>query len=424
MMHKLPALLLPRFPVHQETLKAFATPKDFHVAHPVGHLLDGTDVTEQKPVPIFASELLEKLTTEILMPVLTFKKHQSLLAQVTPLAMPFVKDMLPELDSMYAMERASAMAAARASSDMGAVMDATEVAEELAVTRDEADALQAQWEQSKEEVRSKCAEAHVAANVVFCKWSSNILDFISALPMMQDNAACLWWFAGGTDCTKDPARRLSSWRMKAVVDEGHATMFVDVMSKVIRDSVTAIIVAGRNAGFFRDMKKMVQALKPKVGIREFVMEPDEATVCKLLRLESNAVGSVDLSDPYLQVIKSPKMWKLRKAADRKFVPGNTAFKAMSGIPILSKENMTLVPFMEREAMFKTIVPNDKWNTAKKDKGADAEGDDNNDGDEDDDDVEGSAPTIADESTKVPLFYMELHPRVCLEFFCIWLCKRG
>ena len=417
MMHKLPAALIPRFPDHHEMLKMFVNLKAFHLAVPVGFTLEGNPIDVEATMPIFASELLDRLTSEILVPVLTFKKHQSLFAQTTPLAMPFVKDILPELDAMYAMEKAQAAAIVRAASLPLTADTPMMVESDALITKDEAEALQSQWDQKKQEIRNSSADAHVAANVVFVKWSSNVLNFVTAQPLLQDGAACLWWFSGGTDCTKDAAKRVSPWRMKAVVDEDHVNTFVDVLSKTIKDADTAVILSGRNVSFYRDIKKLVMALKPRVGIHEFVLEPDEATVCKLLRLESNAVGSVDLSENYMQVIKHPRMWKMRKATERRFVPGNTAFKAMAGVPILSRETMTLVPYMEREAIFKTIVPNDKWNGAstKKDpKVAGGSGDGEDEGEEDDvveDDTAGSAPAVIDESTKVPLFYMELHPRV-------------
>ena len=410
-MHKLPAALLPRYPAHQEMLKLFVSAMTYHNYFPAGLTLEGEVVTVAAAPPIFASEFLEKITTEILIPTLNYKKFQTFLGQTSPLTVPFVKDILVELDSMYAHERAREMAINRVrQTDESVDLEPTPSQEEaIPVSQDEAKALQDEYGKIKDEVRGQCAEEHVAANVVFVKWSSDVLEFIASQPMLQDGASCLWFFNGGTDCTKDPARRLSAWKMKGVIDEDHCAKFVDVVSKMIRDGDTAIVTSGRNAHFFRDIKKLFLSMKPKMGVHEGVMEPEEAAVCKLLRLEANAVGSVDLTDPYLQIIKHPKMWKSRKPVERRFVPGNTAFKAMAGIPVLGRDAMTTVPFMDREAIFKSITPSDKWNGKKKG------GEDDEGCDDDDDDAADALPApgpgVVDESSLVPLFLMELHPRV-------------
>ena len=74
----------------------------------------------------------------------------------------------------------------------------------------------------------------------------------------------------------------------------------------------------------------------KVGIKDLAMEPDEAQIANLFRLEGNSMGTLDMRDPYLQIMKSQKILFAKKAVARRFVPGNTAFKVMSHVPILSQ----------------------------------------------------------------------------------------
>ena len=57
-----------------------------------------------------------------------------------------------------------------------------------------------------------------------------------------------------------------------------------------------------------------------------------------------------------------------------FDPGNTAFKTMSGLPILQKHAMLKVPGKEREAAFGGVVGSEKWTPGikKKNQGGDSE----------------------------------------------------
>ena len=66
----------------------------FHASHPVGMYDDGREVrsVDIKQHPNFARESLEKACTDILIPVLTFKKQSSLHGYSNAAQIPFVKD--------------------------------------------------------------------------------------------------------------------------------------------------------------------------------------------------------------------------------------------------------------------------------------------------------------------------------------------
>ena len=66
----------------------------FHVTFPAGMHCDGraVEASETKVHPNFARESLEKACTEILLPVLTFKKQPALFGHSNAGQIPFVKD--------------------------------------------------------------------------------------------------------------------------------------------------------------------------------------------------------------------------------------------------------------------------------------------------------------------------------------------
>ena len=91
-------------------------------------------------------------------------------------------------------------------------------------------------------------------------------------------------------------------------------------------------------------------LKPRVGFRELEMEPSEAEYMSCCRVESNASGSLDICDQYVQVVHTSKVWASRKSVARRFVPGNTASKRMAGLPMLQVAQMATATVSEREAL--------------------------------------------------------------------------
>jgi hypothetical protein len=99
-----------------------------------------------------------------------------------------------------------------------------------------------------------------------------------------------------------------------------------------------------------------------------------------------------------------------RGVPRRFVPGNTAFRSMRGLPILKLEDMITVGVDERERVFRTIIPSEKFNPrlggASKGNVED-EDEEMDEPDEPDPDAGGMG---LNKSGKVPLFYMELHPK--------------
>ena len=82
----------------------FKSLRNFHAAFPCGLHDTGLPVksAEQAEYPIFAQESLDKLVQDILIPLFTGKRMQSLMSQNQgqQLQLPFVKDVLPELERM------------------------------------------------------------------------------------------------------------------------------------------------------------------------------------------------------------------------------------------------------------------------------------------------------------------------------------
>eukprot|EP00959_Pyramimonas_sp_CCMP1952_P122036 2551042-Pyramimonas_sp.AAC.1 len=112
-------------------------------------------------------------------------------------------------------------------------------------------------------------------------------------------------------------------------------------------------------------------------------------------------------------MKTKRAMDTKRGLPRRFVPGNTAFRTMAGIPVVSKDSMVKVSYSDREAVFKHVCGSEKWTPgAKAAKGQDLS---------DDDDDEAPEDTAVDPleainggtATLVVLFWMELHLRVRL-----------
>ena len=97
----------------------------------------------------------------------------------------------------------------------------------------------------------------------------------------------------------------------------------------------------------------------------------------------------------------------KKGVPRRFVPGNTAFRTMAGIPLLPKEQFAKVPQSDREAVFKHVRGSDKWAPGNKKNAAD----DNQSETDDDEAADDQSMEPLDTSAQTALFLMELHPRV-------------
>lgn len=131
---------------------------------------------------------------------------------------------------------------------------------------------------------------------------------------------------------------------------------------------------------------------------------------KHVRIDRNKAGTVDPADPFVQVSKKVSA-ATKRGAPRRFVPGNTAFRAMRGLPILKVEEMIMVGVDERERVFRNIVPADKFNPRLREntKGNAGVDDEEDEEDPDEDDPDAGSMGV-DKTGKVVLFYMELHPK--------------
>ena len=69
-----------------------------------GRTIADVPVAGKPTYPIFASEAIDKMAQDILLPLLVGKKHASLTNQSQPLAISWVRELLPELDRLYSVE--------------------------------------------------------------------------------------------------------------------------------------------------------------------------------------------------------------------------------------------------------------------------------------------------------------------------------
>ena len=83
-------------------------------------------------------------------------------------------------------------------------------------------------------------------------------------PLTKDGAAKLFSWQAGLDATTGPTGRASIYRMKAAADETRMDSAIDIMSKLIRDLDSTLFFSGRNTLIAKDLKKKIQALKPRV----------------------------------------------------------------------------------------------------------------------------------------------------------------
>ena len=346
------------------------------------------------------------------------KKFGSLVGHTTPLGVPFIKDILPELDQLYRQDVAESKAKDGLDS-RECSGDTSVIVEDAPISEEEAGSLKKVYEVKMTEVYKQMAEEHINKNLIFLTWSQDLLKSLEEQPMIKSGAARLWWFNGGTDSTKDPYNKASPYRMKSLPDEDHSTRMIDLTSKFLTEADTGIIVSGRNHLFMRDCRKAVNALRPRVSCKSLEIQPDEAQVLPHLRVDANNTGTIDLADPYLQFVKHSKVWKSRKGVARRFVPGNTALRVMAGVPILTKENMTTVSFTVREAVFKHVAGSDKWAPGNKHRlvkdTAEQEEEEKDEKEEEEEEeeeqVDQGPGDIIDTLQQVVLFFMEHHPRV-------------
>ena len=265
LLSKIPAALIPRFPLYQALLEPFRSLLHFHIEFPMCLDLNGKELTDKdiRPLPIFATESLDLLMNDVITPLYHNKKFGSLLGGGTPLSICFVKEALPNIEQMYNME---ASAAAMKGQRGDPVFENMKVdISELPVLPGELSSLQKEFMDRKKAILYDSAEKYLNMNIMMCKWSDDVMAMVKAQPMVKDGAAKLLFFSAGLDATKDPPLRCKNvYRMRGRADETHLNTFVEGVCVLMSDADTAVCLSGRNQLFHRDAKKCFQALKPKV----------------------------------------------------------------------------------------------------------------------------------------------------------------
>ena len=406
--NRIPEALVPRFPKYKDLLSDFSCFRNFHQKYPFGRDFNGTEIEDTAELPVFAAESLEKLTSEILIPVFMGKKHSSLLGGGAALGVGFVKAILPDLELLYNQECASdSMRVNAHSATATQVQGDSDMA--TPVTQEEAKELESLYQKKKQIELNNMATEFLNKNGFMLLWGQKVVDDLSAHALLKDGAAKLFMWNAGLDATKDPPGKMSCYRMKASADEERMTQAVDISARLLGEPDAAIFISGKNGLIAKDLKKTLQQCKPKLGVHELFMEPDEGAYLQAVHGENRAsVGSIDPKDVYFHVIKNPSKWKDRKPTVRRFVPGNTAFKSMSGLPILQKHAMLKAPAKERKAIFRGVMGSDKWTPGLKKaaKGCDSESEEVVPMEDESDDA-----ANGDVDGNVILFFMELHPKV-------------
>lgn len=412
MYSRIPAALVPRFARYSGMLGNFLGPREFHVAFPVGLDFDGNPVPPHKKVeyPVFGHESLERLVGELLVPVLAGKRHSSLMNATQPLALTFVKTLLPELEQLYISETTTRSDAPAAASEASMLED-TDATEEAPVTDKEAQALQEQYETAKEALLDVLATEQMSRYIVFLHHDdASLMDKLMGQPMLNDGSVKLWSWSAGLQATKDPPLKVSPYRMKGYASEENLKLCIDVTSRCLGESDTALWFSGKNSFVWAAIKKEVGNLRPRVGARELCLEVDTQQLMSYLRVDANRAGTIDPQEPYLLMMKTRRALLQRKSGPRRFVGGNSAFKCMAGLPLLRKSAMLHVPVDERERCFRGVAPTEKWcpNKSRASAGAAPASGDLDDEEEDhEDDLDTAMP---DASGKVVLFWMEMHPK--------------
>ena len=198
--------------------------------------------------------------------------------------------------------------------------------------------------------------------VVFLKLEDAHLESkLGALPLMSDGARKVFHFNAGLDCTKEPAVHSSIFRMKAQADEQHITTSFTLLGKFMQDGDRGIFISGRNSRIYKDMLKEARSRKPSWGVKELVLEVDEEAIQRVLHTNKNSSGTVDMSDPYLKIYKTPSAAHLEKSVARRFTKGHTAFRTMGGLPLMTRDMLARIPVEAREAVFRGLAATDKYN---------------------------------------------------------------
>ena len=73
--------------------------------------------------------------------------------------------------------------------------------------------------------------------------------------------------------------------MKASADEKHLQDSWKIFSTSMHDNDVGIFISGRNKFIHKDLLKEARSMKPKMAIKERVMEPDEDMFLKHVRID-------------------------------------------------------------------------------------------------------------------------------------------
>ena len=131
-----------------------------------------------------------------------------------------------------------------------------------------------------------------------------LIDKLTSQPFMNDGAVKLWIYHAGLDATKECPKHVSMYRMKANADEQYLKQVFEIVTRSMTEGDVGMFFSGRNSLIYRDIRKEALATKPRMGIRELAMEPDEEQLLKLIRPESNRCGSIDCREHYLLLGKT------------------------------------------------------------------------------------------------------------------------
>ena len=110
---------------------------------------------------------------QVLLPIHNFKKFSSLVGHTTALAVPFVRDLLPDMEGMYQSEMSEQRMRA-AAAQVSAESPSKAVVSEAPVTAEEATLLTKEFETAKENCYLRMSEEFVSQNVVFLDWNQDI----------------------------------------------------------------------------------------------------------------------------------------------------------------------------------------------------------------------------------------------------------
>jgi len=213
MYSKIPKSLLPRFPQYATQLMDFEDIAKFHAKYPVNLHADGTVVRVAcDEFPVFAQSSLDKLLTDVLVPLFTFKKHSGLHTGVAALSIPFVKELLPELEQLYKSETATiALGESKPRGDVHE--DAASILE--IISDEEGAKLLAAFQAGVGKLEEAVALEVYKKNIVaFHRGEAGLLDKIDKLPMMNDGSVKYYMWNAGVLAAKDPRRHQSPYKMK------------------------------------------------------------------------------------------------------------------------------------------------------------------------------------------------------------------